>query len=54
MARPGPQTQAKRMREAAKLEKRRVKEEKRAIRKQERLRGPTEPSDPAAQDRMPS
>ena len=33
MARPGPQTQAKRQRELAKLEKRRAKEEKKALRK---------------------
>ncbi len=33
MARPGPQTQAKRRREQAKKEKRRAKEEKKALRK---------------------
>ena len=33
MARPGPETQAKRRREQAKKEKRRAKEEKKALRK---------------------
>ncbi len=33
MARPGPETQAKRRREQAKREKRRAKEEKKALRK---------------------
>jgi hypothetical protein len=33
MGRPGPQTQAKRLREQAKRDKRRVKDEKRAARK---------------------
>ena len=37
MARPGPQTHAKRQREQAKLEKRRAKEEKKALRKAEKL-----------------
>jgi len=36
MARPGPQTQAKRRREQAKKEKRRAKEEKKALRKAEK------------------
>ena len=33
MARPGPQTQAKRLREQVKREKRKAKEEKKAVRK---------------------
>jgi len=33
MARPGPQTQAKRQREQAKKDKRRAKEEKKVLRK---------------------
>ena len=37
MARPGPQTHAKRQREQAKKEKRRAKEEKKALRKAEKL-----------------
>ena len=37
MARPGPQTHAKRMRERAKQEKRKAKEEKKARRKAEKL-----------------
>jgi hypothetical protein len=36
MARPGPQTQAKRRREQAKKEKRRAKDEKKALRKAEK------------------
>ncbi len=36
MARPGPQTQAKRRRELAKKEKRRAKEEKKALRKEQK------------------
>ncbi len=36
MARPSPQTQAKRQRERAKMEKRRAKEEKRALRKEQK------------------
>ncbi len=36
MARPGPQTHAKRQREQAKKEKRRAKEEKKALRKAEK------------------
>ncbi len=36
MARPGPQTHAKRQREQAKKEKRRAKEEKKALRKTEK------------------
>jgi len=39
MARPGPQTQAKRQRELAKMEKRRKKEAKRALRKAEKASG---------------
>ncbi len=42
MARPGPQTHAKRQREQAKKEKRRAKEETKALRKAEKL-GNTEP-----------
>jgi hypothetical protein len=42
MARPGPQTHAKRQREQAKKEKRRAKEEKKALRKAEKM-GNTEP-----------
>ncbi len=42
MARPGPQTHAKRQREQAKKEKRRAKEEKKALRKAEKLAN-TEP-----------
>ncbi len=34
MARPGPQTQAKRQRELAKREKRKAKEERRVLRKE--------------------
>jgi hypothetical protein len=37
MARPGPQTQAKRRREQAKKEKRRAKEEKKALRKEQNV-----------------
>lgn len=37
MARPGPQTYAKRLREQAKKEKRIAKEEKKALRKAEKL-----------------
>jgi len=37
MARPGPQTQAKRQREQKKREKRRAKEEKKALRKAQKL-----------------
>jgi len=36
MARPSPQTQAKRQRERAKMEKRKEKEEKRALRKEQK------------------
>ncbi len=36
MARPGPQTQAKRRRERARIEKRKAKEERRALRKEEK------------------
>ena len=36
MARPGPETQAKRQREQAKKEKRRAKEEKKALRKEQK------------------
>jgi hypothetical protein len=36
MPRPGPQTQAKRRRELARLEKRRAKEERRALRKSQK------------------
>jgi len=36
MARPGPQTQAKRQRERAKIEKRKAKEERRALRKEQK------------------
>ena len=39
MARPGPQTQAKRQREQKKREKRRAKEEKKALRKAQKLAG---------------
>ena len=42
MARPGPETQAKRRRELAKKEKRRAKEEKRALRKA--LKNPPAPT----------
>jgi ribosomal protein L12E/L44/L45/RPP1/RPP2 len=42
MARPGPQTHAKRQREQAKKEKRRAKEEKKALRKAEKMAN-TEP-----------
>ena len=42
MARPGPQTHAKRQREQAKKEKRRAKEEKKALRKAEKM-ATTEP-----------
>lgn len=38
MARPSPQTQAKRARERAKMEKRKAKEEKRALRKDKKIR----------------
>lgn len=38
MARPGPQTQAKRQRERAKREKREAKAEKRAMRKEQKAR----------------
>ena len=37
MARPGPQTHAKRQREQAKKDKRRAKEEKKALRKAEKM-----------------
>ena len=37
MARPGPQTHAKRQREQAKKEKRKAKEEKKALRKAEKM-----------------
>ena len=37
MARPGPQTQAKRQREQTKKDKRAAKEEKRALRKAQKL-----------------
>ncbi len=47
MARPGPETQAKRRREQAKKEKRRAKEEKKALRKAEKK--PT-PDDQSSQD----
>ncbi len=44
MARPGPQTLAKRQRERAKKDKRRAKEEKKALRKAEKMRdGQPEP-----------
>ncbi len=36
MARPGPQTQAKRRRELAKKEKRKAKEEKKVLRKEQK------------------
>lgn len=36
MARPGPQTQAKRHRERAKTEERKAKEERRALRKEQK------------------
>ncbi len=39
MARPGPQTHAKRLRERAKKEKRQAKEEKKALRKAEKEAG---------------
>ena len=44
MARPGPQTHAKRQRELAKKDKRRAKEEKKALRKAEKkLEGQPDP-----------
>jgi len=48
MARPGPQTHAKRMREQAKKEKRRAKEEKKALRKAEKeaVLNPPAPGEP--------
>ncbi len=46
MARPGPETQAKRRREQAKKEKRRAKEEKRALRKALKNPAPLDPSPP--------
>lgn len=46
MARPGPQTHAKRQREQAKKDKRRAKEEKKALRKAEKtLEGQPDPVD---------
>ena len=48
MARPGPQTFAKRQREQAKKDKRRAKEEKKALRKAEKAAG--KELDPAAND----
>jgi hypothetical protein len=45
MARPGPETQAKRRREQAKREKRRAKEEKKALRKAQK-KGGTDVIDP--------
>ena len=47
MARPGPETQAKRRREQAKKEKRRAKEEKKALRKAGQLPAGTEDGTPA-------
>lgn len=46
MARPGPQTQAKRRREQAKKEKRQAKEEKKALRKAQKEADETQ--DPVA------
>lgn len=45
MARPGPETQAKRRREQAKREKRRAKDEKKALRKAQK-KDDVEMSDP--------
>jgi hypothetical protein len=42
MARPTPQTQAKRRRELSKLEKRKAKEERRALRKEQKAQGKTD------------
>ncbi len=46
MARPGPQTQAKRRRELAKQEKRKQKEERRALRKEQKEQNPAPPNKP--------
>ncbi len=46
MARPGPQTQAKRRRELAKQEKRKQKDERRALRKEQKELNPPPPSRP--------
>ncbi len=46
MARPGPQTQAKRRRELAKQEKRKQKDERRALRKEQKELNPAPPSKP--------
>jgi len=43
MARPGPETQAKRKREQAKAEKRRAKEEKKALRREQKRARTVEP-----------
>lgn len=52
MARPGPETQAKRRREQEKREKRMAKEEKKALRKALKNAPPVDETtvDPAAQD----
>ncbi len=44
MARPGPQTQAKRRRELAKQEKRKQKDERRALRKEQKEQNPAPPN----------
>jgi hypothetical protein len=49
MARPTPQTQAKRRRELSKKEKRKAKEERRALRKEQKAQG-REDSVPAGED----
>ncbi len=49
MARPGPQTQAKRARELAKQEKRKAKQERRAMRKEIKAQEALE-TDPSGAD----
>jgi hypothetical protein len=56
MARPGPETQAKRRREQLKREKRRDKDEKKALRKEMKKSGETgvDPITPAVDGALPT
>ncbi len=54
MARPGPQTQAKRQREQAKAEKRKDKEERRELRKKQKAENPGQADEIEQPDQQPS